>query len=76
MLVKEILVFAKAFKPALGRTRLPTQWVQGLLSGLMRPGLETDHSHPSSVQVKNDYELYIHCPICLLSMDKDNFIFT
>jgi len=33
---------------------VPIQWVRGALTpGLKRPGLETDHSPPSSTQIKN-----------------------
>jgi hypothetical protein len=39
---------------ALGSNQLLIQWVPGALSrGVKRPGLEADHSHPSSVEVKN-----------------------
>jgi hypothetical protein len=44
----------------------PIQWVPGALSlGAKRPGREADHSPPSSVEVKECVELYIHSPIRL-----------
>jgi hypothetical protein len=42
------------FRPALRSTQPPAQWVPGaLLPGLKRPGCGTDHSPPSSAEVKN-----------------------
>jgi hypothetical protein len=44
-----IFLFTTAFRPALGLTQPPVQWVQGALSlGVKRPGREADHSPPSS----------------------------
>jgi hypothetical protein len=41
----------------------PIQWVLGALSlGVKQPGREADHSHPSSAEVKEWVELYIHSP--------------
>jgi hypothetical protein len=38
----------------------------GALSlGVKQPGLETDHSPPTSAEVKKNVELYIHSPIRL-----------
>jgi hypothetical protein len=49
------------FKPVLGPTQLPTQWVPGaIFQWIKRLGLETKHSPPSSAEVKN-----VHSPICL-----------
>jgi hypothetical protein len=49
-----IFLFTAAFRPALGPTQPPVQWVPGALSLVVkRPGREADHSHPSSVEVKN-----------------------
>jgi len=43
-----------ASRTALGPTQRPMQWVPGALSlGVKRPGRETDHSPPSSAEVKN-----------------------
>jgi hypothetical protein len=44
----------------------PIQWVPGALSlGVKRPGLEAHHSSPSSAEVKECVELYLHSPIRL-----------
>jgi hypothetical protein len=48
---------------ALGPTQPPIQWVPGALSlGVKRPGREADHSPPSSAEVKEWVELYLHFP--------------
>jgi hypothetical protein len=50
-----ILFFSTVFRPALGRTQSPSQWVLGALSpGLKRQGREADHSSPSSAEVRSD----------------------
>jgi hypothetical protein len=52
-----------ASRTALGPTQPPIQWVLRALSlGVKRPGREADHSPPSSVEVKEWMELYIHSP--------------
>jgi hypothetical protein len=44
-----------------GFTQPPIQWVQGSLSlGVKRPGREAGHSPPSSIEVKECMELYLH----------------
>jgi hypothetical protein len=44
-------------------TQPPIQWVPGALSlGVKRPEREADHSPPSSAEVKERMELYLHCP--------------
>jgi hypothetical protein len=51
---------------ALGPTQPPIQWVPGALSlGVRRPAREADHLPPSSAEVKECVELYLHSPICL-----------
>jgi hypothetical protein len=48
---------------ALGPTQPPIQWVLEALSlGVKRPGREADHSPPSSAEVKEWVELYLHSP--------------
>jgi hypothetical protein len=48
---------------ALGPTQPPIQWVPGALSlGVKRPGREADHLFPSSAEVKEWMELYLHSP--------------
>jgi hypothetical protein len=58
-----IFLFTTASRTALGSTQPPIQWVPGALSlGLKRPGREDDHSPPSSAEVKECVELYLHSP--------------
>jgi hypothetical protein len=48
-------------RPALGPIQHLIQWVPGALYlGIKRPRREADHSHPSSAEVKECVELYIH----------------
>jgi hypothetical protein len=61
-----IFLFTTASRPALGPTQPPIQWVPGALSlGVKRSGREVDHSPPSSAEVKECVELYLHSPIRL-----------
>lgn len=54
--------------------RNPIQWVlKSGFSGVKRPGLETDHSHPSSATYKN-VELYLHSAIHLQGIVLNSFI--
>jgi hypothetical protein len=47
----------------MGPTQPPIQWVPGTLSlGVKRPGCEAHHSPPSSAEVKEYVELYLHSP--------------
>jgi hypothetical protein len=56
-------LFTTASRTALGPTQPPIQWVQWALSlGVKRPGREADHSPPSSAEVKECVELYLHSP--------------
>jgi hypothetical protein len=58
-----IFLFTTASRTALGPTQPPIQWVPGALSlGLKRPGRKADHSPPSSAEVKECVELYLHYP--------------
>jgi hypothetical protein len=60
---RRILKQFTASRTTLGPTQPPIQWVPGTLSlGVKRPGRETDHSHPSSAEVKECVELYLHSP--------------
>jgi hypothetical protein len=60
------IFFTTVSRTALGPTQPPIQWVPGALSlGVKRPGRETDHSPPSSAEVKECQELYLHSPIRL-----------
>jgi hypothetical protein len=61
-----IFLFTTASRTALGPTQPPIQWVQGSLSlGVKQPVCEADHSPPSSAEVKECVELYLHSPIRL-----------
>jgi hypothetical protein len=56
------------FRPALGPTQPPVQWVpEALSSGINRQGHEADHSPPSSAEVKSGGAL-LPLPICLHSV--------
>jgi hypothetical protein len=51
------------FASALGPTQHPIQWIPGALSfGVKQPGREADHSSPSSAEVKECVNLYLHSP--------------
>jgi hypothetical protein len=50
----KIFLFSTASRSALGPNQPPVQWVSGAVSPeVKRPGLEADHSPPSSAEVKN-----------------------
>jgi hypothetical protein len=54
-------LFTTVSRTALGPTQPPIQWVPGALSlEVKRPGRESDHSPPSSAEVKKCVELYLH----------------
>jgi hypothetical protein len=51
------------FNNRVGPIQAPIQWVPGALSlGIKRPGREADRSPPSSTEVKEWVELYLHSP--------------
>jgi hypothetical protein len=53
-------------RTALGPTQPPIQWVPEALSlAVKRPGHEAHHSPPTSAEVKEWVELYLHSPIRL-----------
>jgi hypothetical protein len=59
----EISQFTTTSRLALGPTQPPIQWVPGALSlGLKWPVHKADHSSPSSAEVKECVELYLHSP--------------
>jgi hypothetical protein len=61
-----IFLFTTASRTALGPSQPPIQWVKGALSlWVKRPGREADHSPPSSAEVKECVELYLHSPLRL-----------
>jgi hypothetical protein len=58
-----ILLFTTSSSPALGPIQSPIQWVPGSFSlGVRRPGRKADHSPPSSAEVKDWVQIYIHSP--------------
>jgi hypothetical protein len=61
-----IFLFTTVFRPALGPTWPPIQWVPGAFSlGIRQPGGEDNHSPPSSAKVKNVWSYTCTPPICL-----------
>jgi hypothetical protein len=65
-----IFLFSTASRLALGPTEPPIQRVPGAISlGIKRPGRESDHSPPSSAEVKNarsytsDLPIHLHCVV-------------
>jgi hypothetical protein len=55
-------LFTTAFRTALGPTQPPIQWIRETLSlRVKRPGRETDHSPPSSAEVKHAW-IYTSTP--------------
>jgi len=50
-------------RPVLGHTQPPMQWIPRALSlGINGQGREADHSPPSTAEVKESVELYLHSP--------------
>jgi hypothetical protein len=63
-----IFLFTTASRTALGPTQPPIKWVPGALSlGVKRSGREADHSPPSSAEVKERVELYLHPPYAFMA---------
>jgi hypothetical protein len=59
-------LFTTASRTALEPTQFPIQWVPEALSlGVKRPGREADHSPPSSAEVEEYVELYLHSSLRL-----------
>jgi hypothetical protein len=77
-----IFLFTTASRTALGPTQTPIQWVPGGLSlEVKRPGREANHSRPSSAEVEERVELYLHSPNTspwrgAQLKHRDNFTFT
>jgi hypothetical protein len=58
-----IFLFTTASRMTLRPTQPPIQWVQGAPSlGVKLQGREADHSPPSSAEVEECVELYLHSP--------------
>jgi hypothetical protein len=73
-----ILLLTISSRPVLGPAQSPIHWVTMAVSlGIERPGLEADHSHPSSSEVKNAWRYtstpqYVFMAWCLVKY-KDIF---
>jgi hypothetical protein len=64
-----IFLFTTTSRTALGPTQPPIQWVLVALSlQVKQRGHEADYSPPSSAEVKECMELYLHSPIHLNGM--------
>jgi len=64
--VTELFVFATAYRPALGSTQPPIQWLTGALTpGAKRPLYESDHSPTPSAAVMNTWSYTSTRQICL-----------
>jgi hypothetical protein len=61
---QRIFPLASVFRPALGPTQPPVQWVPGgpFPGAKARPGRDADHSPQSSAEVVNEKELYLLSP--------------
>jgi len=56
--------FGTVSRPALGPTQGPIHWILRALSlGIKLPGLEFDHSPPSSAEVKNAWSYASNIPV-------------
>jgi hypothetical protein len=65
------------FRPALGLTQPPNQWVPAAFSqGVKRPDREADHSPPSSAEVKNAWRFsFASCYMFMAVLKhKDSFV--
>jgi hypothetical protein len=54
--------FLHIFRPALGPTQPPVQWVPGLSRSKERPGRNADPTPPSSAVGHERVELYLYSP--------------
>jgi hypothetical protein len=73
---QEIFLFSKMSRLAVAPRNPPIKWILTLLSsGVKWPGCETDHSSPSSAEVKNGWN-YMSAPLaCLHSLYRYNCTF-
>jgi hypothetical protein len=61
VLVYRIFLFTTASRTALGATQSAIQWIVGVVSlEVKRPGCEADHSPPSSAEIKECVDPYLH----------------
>jgi hypothetical protein len=66
IICKGIFLFDTASRPGLGPTQPPIRWLPEALSlGVKWPGREADHSPPSSAEVKECVDVYLHFTIRL-----------
>jgi hypothetical protein len=64
-----IFLFTTAFRPALGPTQPPIQWVPAALSFRLKwPDREVDHSPPSSTEIKNAWRYTSTPPVRIRSV--------
>jgi hypothetical protein len=71
-----IFIFTTASIAALGSTQPPIQWVLGAVTPLIkRPGLEDDHSFPSSAEVNDRWSDTTTPPIYLHGFVLKRYIF-
>ena len=54
--------FPHPFRPSLGPSQPPIQWVPGLFPGVKRPGRGVDHPPSSSARFKEIVQLYLYSP--------------
>jgi len=57
--------FPTMFRPALGPTQPPVQWVLGFYPGVKRPGHDVGHSSPSTAEVKGEWSYASTSPYML-----------
>lgn len=68
--MREIFSFSTVFRPALRPTQLFIKWAPGLFpQGVKKPVRKTDHSHASSIELKNS----IRINGVMLIKHRDNF---
>jgi hypothetical protein len=69
LLLVVVVVVVVVIQNGSGLTHPPIQWVPKDFSlGVKRSGREADHSPPSSAEVSECVELYLHSPIRLHSV--------
>jgi hypothetical protein len=67
--MQEAAIFSKTSRLALGPAQPPIQLVLGFF-----PGINTDHSPPSSAKVRNEWS-YTSIPLYAFSLDRVTFPF-
>ena len=60
---------------ALESNQPPIHWVLYSFPGLMRPGHETEHSPPPTVEVKNEWNYTSTPPVCLMARTVTRLVF-